>query len=153
MVFDSLVLKPMRVAGAAMLSLALLTGTTMLAGEHGFRAEAQEGPASVADLSSKLIDSVVNISTSQTVGGSDRNVPRPDLPEGSPFQEFFDEFFDQNKDGAAPQSRQVQSLGSGSSSPTTTSSKAPTKLPSISMTARRSRPRSSAMTRRPISRC
>ncbi|MAS04073.1 MAG: serine protease [Ahrensia sp.] len=113
MVFDSLVLKPMRLAGAAVLSLGLLAGTTMLSGEHGFRAEAQEGPASVADLSEKLIDSVVNISTSQTVGGSDRNVPRPELPEGSPFQEFFDEFFDQNKDGAAPQSRQVQSLGSG----------------------------------------
>nr|WP_246272989.1 Do family serine endopeptidase [Oricola thermophila] len=76
-------------------------------------ARAQTGPASVADLSERLIDSVVNISTSQTVGGDDENVPRPQLPDGSPFQEFFDEFFENQPNGSSPRSRQVQSLGSG----------------------------------------
>ncbi len=69
------------------------------------------GPASVADLAENLLDAVVNISTSQTVAAR-RSVPMPQLPEGSPFQEFFDEFFNrQNKDQDQP--RRVQSLGSG----------------------------------------
>lgn len=69
------------------------------------------GPASVADLAEDLLDAVVNISTTQTVAGR-RSVPMPQLPEGSPFQEFFDEFFNrQNRDQDQP--RRVQSLGSG----------------------------------------
>jgi len=71
---------------------------------------AAQQPSSFADLAEKLIDSVVNISTSQTVAGQ-RSVPLPDLPEGSPFQEFFQEFFDRNQN--QPRSRRVSSLGSG----------------------------------------
>lgn len=66
-----------------------------------------QGPASVADLSEKLIGAVVNISTSQKV-----KQRRPDLkaPEGSPFQDFFNELFpDKQEEG--PSTR--QSLGSG----------------------------------------
>ena len=75
-----------------------------------------QGPASVADLAEGLADAVVNISTEQTVQAR-RSIPMPKLPEGSPFQEFFDEFFNrQNNDeggegGRSP--RRVQSLGSG----------------------------------------
>jgi serine protease Do len=68
------------------------------------------GPDSVADLAAGLLDAVVNISTTQTVSGS-KGVPAPKLPEGSPFQDFFDDFFN-DKDGDA-QPRRVQSLGSG----------------------------------------
>ncbi len=66
-----------------------------------------QGPASVADLSEKLIGAVVNISTSQKV-----KQRRPNLkaPEGSPFQDFFNELFpDKQQEG--PSTR--QSLGSG----------------------------------------
>ncbi|WP_375565689.1 Do family serine endopeptidase [Oceaniradius stylonematis] len=82
---------------------------------QGGVAHAQDGPQSLADLSDRLIDSVVNISTSQRVSGGERNVPRPRLPEGSPFQEFFDEFFDSLPDGEGRGrgERSVQSLGSG----------------------------------------
>ncbi|MET1411555.1 DegQ family serine endoprotease [Roseibium sp. HPY-6] len=71
-----------------------------------------QGPVSVADLAENLADAVVNISTAQTVQGR-RSVPMPQVPDGSPFQEFFEEFFNrQNRDnGQAP--RRVQSLGSG----------------------------------------
>ncbi|ADZ69811.1 DegQ family serine endoprotease [Polymorphum gilvum] len=70
-----------------------------------------QGPASVADLAEGLADAVVNISTAQTVKAQ-RSVPLPKVPEGSPFQEFFEEFFNrQNRDRDQP--RQVQSLGSG----------------------------------------
>lgn len=81
-----------------------------------------DGPESVADLAEKLLPAVVNISTSQRVEATDqRRVPVPRAPEGSPFQEFFDEFFgDRNEGGPdaeptprGPRGRQVQSLGSG----------------------------------------
>jgi serine protease Do len=74
------------------------------------------GPDNIADVAEKVIDAVVNISTSQTVearGGA------PSLPPGSPFEEFFEEFFknrrgqgdnNQNRDRSP---RRVSSLGSG----------------------------------------
>lgn len=70
-----------------------------------------QGPDSVPDLAESLLDAVVNISTAQNVKAQ-RSVPLPQVPEGSPFQEFFDEFFNrQNRDNGRP--RRVQSLGSG----------------------------------------
>ena len=75
-----------------------------------------QGPASVADLAQGLLDAVVNISTSQTVKGQDGEsgpIPMPKVPEGSPFQEFFDEYFGKQKPGENNPSHQVQSLGSG----------------------------------------
>lgn len=76
------------------------------------------GPASVADIAEGLLDSVVNISTSQTVKdeggeGDDGPVPMPNVPEGSPFQDYFKDFFDNKGDGKGDDSRKVQSLGSG----------------------------------------
>ena len=68
------------------------------------------GPESVADVAEPLLDAVVNISTSQTVEGTSRNVPRLEAPEGSPLQDFFDDLL---KDGDGSDSRKVQSLGSG----------------------------------------
>jgi serine protease Do len=89
-------------------------------------AQAQDGPESVADLVETLLDSVVNISTTQNVAKPEAGPsrPRPQLPEGSPFQEFFDEFFDENgpqgnnggsgEDKNKPgRSEQISSLGSG----------------------------------------
>ena len=66
-------------------------------------------PESFADLAEKLSPAVVNISTSQTVNRPDRG-NRPQLPEGSPFEDLFKDFFDgQNQQGP----RTVSSLGSG----------------------------------------
>ncbi len=75
-------------------------------------AEAQRGPQSVAGVAEKLLDAVVNISTSQTVKGP-QGVPLPRVPKGSPFEEFFDEFFNRRGGGRAPSDRKVSSLGSG----------------------------------------
>ncbi len=73
---------------------------------------AQQGPSSVADLSQKLIGAVVNISTSQKVAKEKRTLPLPKAPEGSPFQEFFDDVFpDKEGEGGSGETR--QSLGSG----------------------------------------
>ncbi|MAY62668.1 MAG: serine protease [Rhizobiales bacterium] len=70
----------------------------------------EPGPASVADIAEGLLDAVVNISTRQNVDSDDRG-PRMKAPEGSPLQDFFDDFFDGDKQG--PRSRRVSSLGSG----------------------------------------
>lgn len=69
------------------------------------------GPQSVAPVADKLIDTVVNISTSQTVKGA-QGAPLPKVPKGSPFEEFFDDFFSK-KGGRQSQDRKVSSLGSG----------------------------------------
>ncbi len=82
------------------------------------------GPENIADVAEKVIDAVVNISTSQKVeargggsGGGQQAVPQ--LPPGSPFEEFFEEFFKnrrgQGGDDQAPNRspRRVNSLGSG----------------------------------------
>lgn len=72
------------------------------------------GPDSVADVAEPLLPAVVNISSSQTITTARRGVPTPSVPDGSPFQDFFDEFFNnqQQQDGDS-QPRRVQSLGSG----------------------------------------
>lgn len=70
------------------------------------------GPASVADLAERLQDAVVNISTSQTLP-AERNIQMPKAPDGSPLQEFFDEFFKKQQGLGGGQPRKVQSLGSG----------------------------------------
>lgn len=63
---------------------------------------------SFADLAENLSPSVVNISTSQKV--TRPSVTMPQMPPGSPFEDFFREFFE-NAQPNGPQT--VQSLGSG----------------------------------------
>ncbi|MBC2885901.1 Do family serine endopeptidase [Ochrobactrum sp. CM-21-5] len=95
------------------LSATALTGTVSIGMQP---AVAAQGPASVADIAAGLLDAVVNISTSQTVkedGGDDGAVPMPQVPEGSPFQEFFKDFFNEKEGAQGDESRKVQSLGSG----------------------------------------
>ncbi len=76
------------------------------------------GPDGIADVAEKVIDAVVNISTSQTVeakGGEGRGAV-PQLPPGSPFEEFFDDFFKNRrggKGGADLLPHKTNSLGSG----------------------------------------
>lgn len=95
--------------GATALMVALL-GPAMV--PHP--ALSRSAPDSFADLSESLIGAVVNISTSQRVSGS-RGIPMPQMPPGSPFEEFFEEFFDQRQDeeGQNDRPRRVNSLGSG----------------------------------------
>jgi serine protease Do len=74
------------------------------------------GPENIADVAEQVIDAVVNISTSQKVDARMGNLP--DLPPGSPMEEFFEEFF-KNRRGPGGQGdadrapRRINSLGSG----------------------------------------
>jgi serine protease Do len=94
------------------------------------------GPENIADVAERVIDAVVNISTSQRVearvnprseqGPGQNQGPQgpnagPQLPPGSPFEDFFKEFFENRRGGPgnqgenrerAPQ-RRASSLGSG----------------------------------------
>ena len=79
------------------------------------------GPDGIADVAEKVIDAVVNISTSQTIeakaGGSEGRGAMPQLPPGSPFEEFFDDFFKNRRGGKGGgpdfQPHKTNSLGSG----------------------------------------
>ena len=65
----------------------------------------QNTPGSFADLAEKLMPSVVNISTTQTVVTNANPFPFQ-FPPGSPFEDMFKEF-------GTPQERQSTALGSG----------------------------------------
>ena len=62
-------------------------------------------PASFADLAEKLMPSVVNISTTQTIT-TNSNPFKFQFPPGSPFEDMFKEF-------GMPETRQASALGSG----------------------------------------
>src|SRR4051812_44342953 len=69
---------------------------------------ARPAPDSFADLADKLLPTVVNISTSQTLKAPTQNA-MPQLPPGSPLEDLFKNFL-----GPKPNApRHVTSLGSG----------------------------------------
>ena len=75
------------------------------------------GPDNIADVAEKVINAVVNVSTSQSVENRNSATPAPSLPPGSPFEEFFDEFFKNRRgpqgDNRPNTPRRQNSLGSG----------------------------------------
>jgi serine protease Do len=93
--------------------MAAAAATVLLAGPGTGPSVAQRGPQSVAPVAEKLIDAVVNISTTQVAKGPE-GVPLPKVPKGSPFEDFFEDFFNKKGGGRVPPSeRRVSSLGSG----------------------------------------
>jgi serine protease Do len=82
-------------------------------------AAARPAPASFADLAARLLPEVVNISTTQTLkagSGDQGGTELPELPPGSPFEQFFHDFFDhgrQNGGEGEALPRHATSLGSG----------------------------------------
>ena len=65
----------------------------------------KDAPSSFADLAEKLMPSVVNISTTQTITTTSNPFPF-EFPPGSPFEDMFKEF-------GTPQKRKASALGSG----------------------------------------
>ncbi len=104
----TLVRKLTRAAGAVALSF--LVVLPMLG-----PAAARSGPDGIADVAERVMDAVVNIKASQKV--AQRNVPMPQLPPGSPFEDLFNDFFNRRGPNGqpAPQGPQQRSssLGSG----------------------------------------
>ncbi len=71
----------------------------------GIQGNTKDVPSSFADLAEKLMPSVVNISTTQTITTSTNPFPFQ-FPPGSPFEDMF-------KDFGTPQTRKASALGSG----------------------------------------
>ena len=93
------------------LGSAAVIAAIIFATPHVTRAQTR-GPDNVADVAERVQSAVVNISTSQNVNPS-QGVPMPQLPPGSPFEEFFEEFFKNRNEGDPKRQRKVSSLGSG----------------------------------------
>ncbi len=68
-------------------------------------------PSSFADIAEDLIPAVVNISSTQKTIIPQDFPEMPNFPEGSPFEDFFDEFMDRR--GGRTPIRPRSSLGSG----------------------------------------
>jgi serine protease Do len=78
------------------------------------------GPDNIADVAEKVIDAVVNISTSQKVEARNQTQQPPQLPNDPQLDELFRDFFNRrgqgpggNQQGQNQQPRRVNSLGSG----------------------------------------
>jgi serine protease Do len=81
-------------------------------------AEARALPDSFADLADKLVPAVVNISTTQALPDKTSekdSAETPELPPGSPFDDFFRDFFNNRggHNGSSAPRPSVHSLGSG----------------------------------------
>ncbi len=89
----------------------VVVGLTLSAALPNAAVAQMRGPASVASLAEELSPAVVNISTSRSVLGGG-GMPFPDLPEGSPLEEFFDEH-NPNYGLGDERMQEARSLGSG----------------------------------------
>lgn len=96
-----------RMALAAAVATVLALGVALSNAAH-----AKAPPESFADLAERLLPAVVNIATTQTVDAS-RMPDMPQFPPGSPFEEFFKDFFERNQGQRPSRPRSAQSLGSG----------------------------------------
>jgi serine protease Do len=89
-------------------------------------AAARNAPDSFADLAARLLPAVVNVSSTQTItakagSGPGAGPEMPMFPPGSPFEQFFKDFLNRNRQGQGgnggadnqPAPRRAQSLGSG----------------------------------------
>ncbi|MBL8590218.1 MAG: DegQ family serine endoprotease [Methylobacteriaceae bacterium] len=77
---------------------------------------ARSAPESFADLAEGVMEAVVNIAASQSV--QDKRSGLPNLPQGTPFDDLFEEFFKrrqgpQGDNNNGPRTRRANSLGSG----------------------------------------
>ncbi len=111
-------------AAAAAVAVSLFAGALVPPAAAQLRNGNTSAPTSFADLAERLLPAVVNISTTQIVRGERQQTPQgqpgerrrgpdvPQFPPGSPFEEFFRDFFDRQGRPDAPPRRQ-QSLGSG----------------------------------------
>ncbi len=97
--------RPVHLIGAALIGFALVLGPVQAV-------RAQSTPESFADLAQSISPSVVNITTSSVIAAPTEGLPQ--LPEGSPFEDFFRDFQERNGEGPGPGGpRRSEALGSG----------------------------------------
>jgi serine protease Do len=94
---------------ALMLGTAVALSPVTPAQAQEIQPQVQERPDSFARLAEQVSPAVVNITTRTQI--AERADEGPMVPEGSPFEDFFREFQDQQEDGLP--SRRPSALGSG----------------------------------------
>ena len=77
------------------------------------KSNSTNAPETFSYLAEELLPSVVNISTTQVIEDKYNNRPQFNFPPGSPFEEMFRDFFDNERNNQAPKQRKATSLGSG----------------------------------------
>ena len=103
-------------AGPWVKAVALLLGVlvTPILDVGMVRAQAVAPSAGFGDLVAKIGPAVVNVSTRKGVPSQAQpDMPVPQFPPGSPFEDFFKEFFDRDRAQPEQQQRRSFSLGSG----------------------------------------
>jgi serine protease Do len=116
-ILSTLFITSLSMAGAALAQNPAMTTTRPAA--NAVIVPPAGAPMSFADLAEQVQDAVVNISTTQKLETRNpsamlvpRGVPMPDFPPGSPFQDFFEDFFNNQTQSQGPLPP-AQSLGSG----------------------------------------
>ena len=89
-----------------MKKIKLILVTLLLIFNFSIQSNSQSVPVSFADIAERLMPSVVNISTTQTIVTTSNPFPGFEFPPGSPFGDMFKEF-------GTPQERKSAALGSG----------------------------------------
>ena len=106
---QALTAQPVQNEGRGMF-MTLMTGAALAAAlllGQAAPSDAQSRPITFAELAEQVSPAVVNITTSTTI--SSRSGPQGVVPEGSPFEDFFNDL--QDPENGAP--RQSSALGSG----------------------------------------
>jgi len=112
------IFQPRKLALSVALATAIGMGVAPVPGFMTSVEAQQRRPDTFADLAERVSDAVVNISAAQTVEARSQQA-QPNLPQGTPFDDLFEEFFRRRGQGGegAPAPRQQQrrsnSLGSG----------------------------------------
>ena len=121
-----------KTAAVLLLVLAAVLGTAAGPGRSSHAADPAAHaalPQSFADLVARVAPAVVNVATTKEAGGgpagpsgpgggggggaAPEGPQAPQFPPGSPFEEFFKEFFDRERESEQPGPRRANSLGSG----------------------------------------
>ena len=108
-------------AGCAAMTLASFVSPLHLQLLPQAQAQAVTNLPNVADLADKLLPAVVEISVESKAPDGQAMPDMPQLPDDSPFKDFFDDFFKRRQQGqgqgqggdSAPSDRTVNSMGSG----------------------------------------
>jgi serine protease Do len=100
-------------AGAMALALVGGAGVNVWQSQPALAQDLSRAPLTFADVAEKVRPAVVSIFTKGTSSGPVQNFQMPDIPEDSPFYDFFDQFRRNFPEGQQPQPRLEQAQGSG----------------------------------------
>ncbi|HKJ63742.1 MAG TPA: trypsin-like peptidase domain-containing protein, partial [Hyphomicrobiales bacterium] len=100
-------------AGAFALALAGSAGVSVWQSQPALAQDLSRAPLTFADVAEKVRPAVVSIFTKGTSTAPVRNFQMPNVPEDSPFHDFFDQFRRNFPEGQHPRQRLELAQGSG----------------------------------------